>query len=521
MVCLTLTLPTLDQWRDALDRYAGYYNCVELRVDLLSDPDSASVVELAAGIPQPTILTVRRVRDGGGFGTPSADHERERMALLEDLVASEAFAFVDLEEDVRDSDVAAAVEEAAETSGTRIIRSLHDFEGMPDDVEATLQRLAGPYGEIPKLAVTPNGTADAHRLFRAYASARSRHGEGGFILVGMGRFGVPTRILARLFGALLTYTSPSGAEAAPGHIDPETMETVFNASVHSAETRIFGVIGNPVLHSRSPHYHNPRFRRDELNAVYVPFPTDDVAEFFRLAETLKIQGFSVTIPHKEEVLAHLVQLGAEIDDGSRAAGSCNTVVRRGPDSLEEGGSFAGANTDVPGFLGPLEGLFGSDGLRGKRATVVGAGGASRAVCYGLASHGVSLLVLNRTVARARRLAENIRSILASGGRQIPEIEAGPLSTEGYRMSQGFRDIVVQTTGIGMAPNVDADPAGGLQFTGAEVVYDIIYTPERTVFLERAATAGCRVITGRAMFDGQAAEQYRLFTDRLKGGVGAT
>lgn len=515
MVCLTLTLQTLDEWRDTLERYAGYYQCVELRVDLLEDPDSASVVELASGIPQPTIVAVRRVRDGGGFGTPSADHERERLALLEDLVASETFAFVDLEDDLRGLGAAESVEAAAETTGTRIIRSLHDFEGIPDDIDATLDRLAGPHREIPKLAVTPNSTADVHRLFRAYGPACDRHGDGGFILLGMGRFGVPTRILSRLCGALLTYTSPTGAEAAPGHIDPETMDTVYNASVLQAEARIFGVIGNPVLHSRSPHYHNPRFRRDELNAVYVPFPTDDVAEFFHLAETLRIQGFSVTIPHKEAALAHLTRLGAKIDDGSRAAGSCNTVVRRGPDSLAEGGSFAGANTDVPGFLRPLEELFGSDGLLGKSATIIGAGGAARAVCYALASRGVSLLVLNRTLARAEQLVGDIRSILVDRGREASELAAAPLARDGFRRSEHYRDIVVQTTGIGMTPNVDADPAAELEFSGAEVVYDIIYTPERTVFLSRAEEAGCRVISGRAMFDGQAAEQYRMFAERVR------
>ena len=499
MLCLTLTHPTISQWSETLHRYAGQYNCVELRIDLLEFIDTVEVVELARAISQPTILTARRTDDGGGW---ERGDETRRFEVLTDLLTEGDFSYVDLELDLRESPEGAALEDVAANAGSHIIRSLHDFDGMPEDILATLDGLARSSGEIPKLAVTPSGTRDVVDLFRAYRMARDRY-DAGFILLGMGRFGVPTRILCGSYGALLTFASESGAEAAPGHMDPAVLQTVYGFSEIGAETRVFGVVGKPVLHSKPTHYHHPLFRRDELNAVYVPFPTDDVDAFFRLVDELPVEGFSVTIPHKEAVLKRLVATGAITDDGSKAAGSCNTVVRRGD-------GFVGVNTDVPGFLRPLQRVFGEEGLDGRRATVLGAGGAARAVCYALAASGVSTLVLNRTVSRAERLARDVAQMLPNG----PWCGFGPLTDEGFALACEFDDIIVQTTGIGMAPHVDGDPAPGLRFSGSEVVYDIIYTPERTTFLQRAQAAGCRTITGRAMFDGQAAEQYELFRRRL-------
>lgn len=505
MTCLTLSRASVNQWRADAKRFASFTDCVELRIDLLRSMGNAAIIsEVAAfarSLHKPTILTVRRVADGGAYDGPEAD----RLDLLNALVESVEPTYVDLESDLTEVSGAAVVEETAGRIGTRIIRSLHDLQGVPTDPCGALDSLASKTGEIPKLAVAPQGTRDLHRVFRAYSHARREFG-GDFILLGMGRFGFPTRILAPALGALLTFTSVPGAEAAPGHIDPETMRTVYLSNRIGSATRIYGIIGNPVLHSRSPHYHNPRFAKDGIDAVYVPFPTDDVAEFFELAATLSVQGFSVTIPHKESVMRHLVS----VDEGSEAAGACNTVIRNVDGSTRNGragGGFRGVNTDIPGFLAPLRELFGADGIAGKRATVIGAGGAARAVCYALVAAGVSVLVLNRTPARSARLAREIEKIVAA---EHAEIRSGPLDASGFAAAADFRDIVVQTTGVGMAPNVEADPAEGLSFGGTEVVYDIIYTPEYTRFLRRAERSGCRVVTGAAMFARQAEEQYRLF-----------
>ena len=137
--------------------------------------------------------------------------------------------------------------------------------------------------------------------------------------------------------------------------------------------------------------------------------------------------------------------------------------------------------------------------RGISATVIGAGGAARAVVHALKAGGARVLVLNRTPERGRELAEAF-SVSHAG-----------LDEDGFRQARDFSDLIVQTTSAGMSPNIEVDPAPGLAFSGKEMVYEILYAPPTTAFLQRALAAGCRVVRGRKMLVGQAMEQFRLFT----------
>jgi shikimate dehydrogenase len=199
-------------------------------------------------------------------------------------------------------------------------------------------------------------------------------------------------------------------------------------------------------------------------------------------------GLSVTIPHKQTV----IELAGSVDESVKAAGACNTLVLD-----EESQRWAGYNTDWKGFLKPIADLS----LEGRSALVIGAGGAARAVVYALITRGMNITIVNRTLSRAEKLAREFGCACASieeAGRLFNKNPEGPL-------------LVVQTTSAGMNPDAEADPAPGLQFTGREIVYDIIYTPEETVFLKRATEAGCRTINGSTMLKAQAAEQFLLFT----------
>jgi 3-dehydroquinate dehydratase/shikimate dehydrogenase len=238
---------------------------------------------------------------------------------------------------------------------------------------------------------------------------------------------------------------------------------------------VYGVIGNPVAHSRSPHIHNAGLAALGLDAVYLPFLVDDVREFLRVADLLGVSGVSVTVPHKLAVIPHL----ARQDPSVARIGACNTLVRA------EGG-WHGTNTDWPGFLAPLDRRFGSGGGSRIRATVIGAGGTSRAVVYGLRETGAEVLILNRTLAGASGIAQEFGC--RAGG-----------------------DLVVQTTSCGMEPAVDCDPLPEYRFRGTELVYELVYRPAVTPFLGRAMAAGCRWIGGMEMLLEQAYEQFRLFT----------
>ena len=498
MICLSLTEATFRESLALLQSHADLVDVAELRVDLLVAGERAAItgfpgtVKQALGRALPLICTVRRASDGGSY----VDSESDRLRLLEEGITA-GFAYVDLESDLRESPAGRAVGDRARAAGCEVIRSIHDPVGQPADPAVIVRRLSDGGREIAKLAVTPRSTADLVKLLEAADLTRDVRK----ILIGMGPHGIPTRILSRRFGSLLTYASdPEAVQAAPGHIGPADLGTLYRFGDITPDTRFFGIIGSPIAHSRSPQYHNRRFAADRLNARYLPILVDDVAAFFELADRLPFHGVSVTIPHKQAVLPFL----AEVDAGTTAAGSCNTLVRRGADAPTE---WLGVNTDVPGFLAPLREAFGKV-PPGMGVTVIGAGGAARAVVYALLQEGARVLVMNRSADRAADLVSDLQPfVLERGAVPSASLRAGSLTPD--MDLAGYRDVIVQTTSVGM--HGVGDPAPWLEFDGSELVYDIVYTPPDTPIIVRARSAGCRTVTGDLMFDAQADAQYRLFS----------
>jgi 3-dehydroquinate dehydratase/shikimate dehydrogenase len=310
------------------------------------------------------------------------------------------------------------------------------------------------------------------------------------VIFGMGEVGFPTQVLASKLGSAWCYASPTAEAVAPAQVATPALEEVYRFRSIGPGTQVFGVIGNPVMHSRSPSIHNRGFTALGIDAVYLPFHVPDLQEFWKVADSLGIRGLSVTVPHKTAVLG----FGVEGDADVRAIGACNTLTR-----ASSSGPWTGANTDMEGFLAPLRQAFGGKIPAGLRATVIGAGGAARSVVAALASVEARVLVLNRTVDSARRLAEAFQADFAG------------LDAAGAQAGAQPADLVVQTTSAGMAPQQGVDPAPGLRFTGREIVYELVYAPSRTPIVLRASAAGCRVIRGWQMLLAQARRQFLLFT----------
>jgi 3-dehydroquinate dehydratase/shikimate dehydrogenase len=428
------------------------------------------------------ILTARRREEGGKF----AGDERERIQLLSRL-GTAGFAFLDLEEDLEAPELEAGIRKA----GVSVIRSFYDTQGVPPDLVRKVVGLARDDLEIPKAAVTPRGAADLIPLLEAFNALKHTQK----VLVGMGPYGFPTRVLAQKLGSLFCYSSAGGVQAAPGHIDPQRLDELYRYRLIGNSTKVFGVIGNPVMHSLSPKIHNAGFTVLGLDAVYLPLLVDELTPFFQVADGLDIQGLSITIPHKETIVRMLERR----DQSVEAIGACNTI-RRSTD-----GTWEGTNTDAAGFLAPLLQAFEGRLPQGLRATVLGAGGASRAVVYALLKHGARVLVLNRTADRAQRLVQE------SGG--AGDVQSAPLDSSGMKLMVDYADLIVQTTKVGMSPDEKVDPLPGYEFTGRETVYDLVYVPKTTQLLKRAIAAGCRVVRGGQMLLAQAFEQFRFFTGR--------
>ena len=501
MICLSVTGATAAENIRLIRPYVASIDAVEFRADCL---DTVTVEEICsfperlnAAVPGlrasegGVILTIRRSRDGGRW----ENDETRRLAFLTNALGA-GYSHVDLEIDLDRTEAGRQIAAKAREAGVRVIRSLHDFTGITADPAETLMRLGSRPGEIAKLAVTPQSTADLARLIDAALGSAGREK----IVLGMGEYGFPTRVLARRLGCYLTFVSSPGHAAAPGHIDPVTMAEVYRYRAVSRRTAVFAVIGNPVMHSRSPQYHNRRFSDDGLDAVYVPIHVDRIEDFWTVAQSLDILGVSVTIPHKQAVLPRLARTDADVE----ATRACNTLVRLPPNETRSAAAarWAGLNTDIAGFLTPLRALTGRK-VAGMRASVIGAGGAARAVCAALRSEGAGVCVLNRTPEKADALKREF-DLAASGG----------LDARGMELLRTHSDIIVQTTSVGMEPLDDDDPIPGFSFAGHEIVYDIVYTPEITKMLERARRSGCPIVTGRTMFEKQAEAQYAVFSEVL-------
>jgi 3-dehydroquinate dehydratase/shikimate dehydrogenase len=484
-ICLCLTGKTLARDVEILAKYRKYADIAELRVDCL-EPDERLLIRRfpeQAGLP--VILAIRRTADGGFY----SGGEGARINLLSRALAfAEAdrrrnFAYVDIEEDL---DVP-SLEEAARTFGTRIIRSFHDMNGMDGDLAEKIRSLRHVGDEMVKVAVTPHSLNDVIQLMHAARETAKIEK----VVLCMGRFGMLTRILAEHFGSRISYASPAGEkdipQAAAGQIDVKELAELYRFRNISPATKIFGVTGYPLTVTDSPRFFNAAFALENTDAVYVPVPADSIASCLELAEDLSFSGLSVTVPHKETVLPFLAGRSKEVN----SIGACNTLVR-------SDAGWMGINTDAKGFSDSLLDFSGFTNFRHRRITIIGAGGAARAVAFEVHRLGGKALILNRTVLRARDLAS------------LYKFRWAGLDSQGLAMMEDYSDIIINTTPAGMEGSADRDPLPAYAFSGRERVMDLVYKPEVTPFLQRALISGCRIRNGRDMLIRQARLQYSAF-----------
>jgi 3-dehydroquinate dehydratase/shikimate dehydrogenase len=301
---------------------------------------------------------------------------------------------------------------------------------------------------------------------------------GQAVVIGMGEAGVPSRLLATRYGSRWTY---AGDGVAPGQIPACRMAGEFRARVVGPRTRLFGVVSRNAMHSVSPAMHNAAFAAAGIDAVYVPLRAADFDDFLAFAEALGIEGASITIPFKLDAL----RVASSCDDLTRAVGAANTLRR-----AREG--WDAANTDVAGFLEPLAGVFGRT-LEGARASVLGGGGAARAVVVALQSRGALVTV------HARR-AEQAREVAASR-----EVQIGP-----WPPARGSWDLLVNTTPLGGAGLRQQSPLPDGVCDGA-LVYDLTYGEGESRLLAQAREAGCGTLDGLPMLIAQAERQFAWWT----------
>ena len=263
----------------------------------------------------------------------------------------------------------------------------------------------------------------------------------------------------------------------------------------TGKTKLLGVLGAPIGHSLSPIIQNEALRAAGLDYVYAALPVraDALTSAVHGLRDAGIAGFNVTIPFKTEI----IPLMDDLSEDARRIHAVNTVV------VEENGRLVGHNTDVTGFLaGFAERRI---ALTEKKAVLVGAGGAARAVLWGLLRSKVSSVVIGvRNASKGAALAADF----ATHG----DVRAYGFDDPAFTSALGSADIIVQTTPLGMTPHVgEMPPVDVAAIKSSAVFYDLIYTPAETRFLRAAAAHGHEAINGETMLVAQGAEAFFLWT----------
>ncbi|MBW1711155.1 MAG: shikimate dehydrogenase [Deltaproteobacteria bacterium] len=260
------------------------------------------------------------------------------------------------------------------------------------------------------------------------------------------------------------------------------------------KTGLCGVIGDPIEHTMSPAIHNAAFTRMGLDYVYVPFlvKKEGLGKAIDGMRALNIRGLNVTIPHKVAVIPLL----DELDPLAEKIGAVNTITN-------DGGVLKGTNTDAGGFLQTL--LERGIEPEGKKVVILGAGGAARAVSFILAERGAHLVILNRRLERAKELAGRLSATLNKG------VKALELVADNLAQVLGEADILVNTTSVGMNPNINETPVPSSLLKPGLVVVDIVYKPIRTRLLREAEAVGAKTVDGVDMFVWQGALAFEIWT----------
>jgi len=468
---------------------------LELRTDYLTEPRLSTVKELVGFAKEgslPVIVTCRDKAQGGAAELPLELRTSILVAAVDagaDFIDCEYsnFLIVETGRQIREA--------LSNNRGARLILSAHSFKGPFENLVGLYEQIRGEFADaIPKLVYTAKHINDC---FEAFDLLHNKNGDA--IVLCMGQAGIMSRVLAKKLGGFLTFGCLDDKTAtATGQITADQLKSLYRWDNVDAETRLFGVIGSPISHSLSPAIFNACFARQKINSLYLHVLLEGGQEHFdefldniRTRQWLGFNGFSVTIPHKANALDYARSAGESLEALAVDIGAVNTL------KVGLNGRVSGYNTD---YAGAMDALASSPGtgkieLHNIKVAVAGAGGAGRAVVAGLANVGAKITIYNRTVEKAKGLAEEFGCKYAS----LDELE------------QMDATVVINCTSVGMYPDVDATPVPVGCLRPGMTVFDTIYNPVETLLLKHARAAGAGTINGVEMFIRQAMAQFKLFT----------
>ena len=446
---------------------------VELRLDYLMDLDFPKIQELRQTCSLPVIFTLRKQAQGGQYRHSEAQRLQHIMELCQ-LNPD----YLDVEYDVPAQHIQMI---RKRYPAIKIILSYHNFMETPLDLLALFQSIYQADCYAYKIATQAKSSLDALRMLHFVWHLRHQHRVIGLC---MGELGQCTRILAPVVGSLFTYASWNAARlTAPGQLTLEELTEIYHYRQLDVNTKIYALLGDPVHLSVGHILHNRAMRFLQQNAVYVKIRVreEELAASLNIMRQLPFWGASVTMPLKESI----VPLLDICDQDATTIGAVNTVIR----SQQK---WLGTNTDG---LGAMQALAEKSRLA-NRATIVilGAGGAARAIAYAALRQGAKVIILNRTLAKAKHLADDL-GCDAYALEVLPSLRTYTLCINTLP-EHSFQDPQLQTLW-------ETSP-----LVAGTVAMDIVYQPIETQFLKIAKAAGCHCIPGLHMFIGQALLQIQ-------------
>jgi 3-dehydroquinate dehydratase / shikimate dehydrogenase len=468
-VCGVVATPTARQFRGLVRLALRYTPTVELRLDwLANDRERRKALQWLKRTPferAQFVATCRR-RVGGGEFAGSAGEEIFWLQQAREAGCGWCDLEIETLQELADKSV------KGYRLPPKVLLSIHDFRRTPAlPKKVKIAAHDGP--DAVKIAAMSQRLSDSIRLLRL------ARGTGKVVAVPMGEMGLPARILALQAGSALLY-APVGAATAPGQVGLRDLLELYRAHRLTQKTRVFGVIGNPIGHSLSPLMHNTGYVAAKKDAVFLPFLVDDLREFLRVVHELGLQGFSVTLPHKQKILNYL----EECDPLAEEIGAVNTVT------IRRNGKLAGANTDYVGVLRALESKL---RIKDSRILIFGAGGAARAAAFALAKTGAEVFVCSRRDKAARGLARAVKG---------EAVHRAVLQRTRF-------DAILNATPVGMYPRESKSPLEASELN-CGLVMDLIYRPLQTKLLKTAAGRGIRTVSGVEMFLAQGIAQWELW-----------
>ncbi|KAJ6876929.1 hypothetical protein NC651_029829 [Populus alba x Populus x berolinensis] len=458
LICAPIMAESVDQMLVQMKRAKELgADLAEVRVDFLRNFSPRNDLEaLIKQCPLPTLITYRPKWEGGQY---DGDENKRQKALQ---IAMELGAdFIDIELKVAQEFYDFI--QGKKPEKVKIIVSSHNYECTPsiEEIGDLVARIQATGADIVKVATTALDITDNARMFH--------------IIVNL----------------------QAGVVSAPGQPTVKDLLELYNLRQIEADTKVHGVIGNPVGHSKSPHLYNAAFKSVGFNGIYLPLLVDSVANYISTYSSPDFAGYSYIIPHKEDGL----KCCDEVDPIAKEIGAISCMIRR-PDD----GKLKGYNVDYLGAIAAIEEALGASNgapasvspLAGKLFVVMGAGGAGKALAYGAYEKGARVVVANRTYGKAEELASKV------GGQAI-----ALANLKHFHPEEGM--ILANTTSVGMKPRIEETPLAKEALKRYALVFDAIYTPKLTTLLREAQEAGSTIVYGTEMFINQAFVQFERFT----------